>query len=177
METLISRYRNVTILVAILFVQVLGLAVQVKRRSGADESTRAHSFVDGQRRHSSGKSPGVVPERCGQSLDQLRLSARGAPGKSRSEIPDRATPAGAGAPLRRRTTGPPLAGPAGLQGTVHREDCGRTGDRFERQRTVALDLHRQGKFSRSRKGHGGDYRRWSGGQGIARVRTPQRKCS
>ena len=35
-----SRYRNVTILVAILFVQVLGLAVQVKRRSGADESTR-----------------------------------------------------------------------------------------------------------------------------------------
>ncbi len=34
-----SRYRNVTILVAVLFVQVLGLAVQVKR-SGAGESTR-----------------------------------------------------------------------------------------------------------------------------------------
>ena len=30
MENLISRYRNVTILVAILFAQVLGLAVQVK---------------------------------------------------------------------------------------------------------------------------------------------------
>jgi len=40
MENLMSRYRNVTILVTILFVQVLGLAVQVKRRSGADESTR-----------------------------------------------------------------------------------------------------------------------------------------
>jgi rod shape-determining protein MreC len=41
MENLMSRYRNVTILVAILFIQVLGLAVQVKRRSaGADESTR-----------------------------------------------------------------------------------------------------------------------------------------
>ena len=40
MENLMSRYRNVTILVAVLFVQVLGLAVQVKRRSGADESTR-----------------------------------------------------------------------------------------------------------------------------------------
>jgi rod shape-determining protein MreC len=40
MEHLMSRYRNVSILVAILFVQVLGLAVQVKRRSGADESTR-----------------------------------------------------------------------------------------------------------------------------------------
>jgi rod shape-determining protein MreC len=39
MENLISRYRNVTILAAILFVQVLGLAVQVKRSSD-DESTR-----------------------------------------------------------------------------------------------------------------------------------------
>jgi rod shape-determining protein MreC len=39
MENLISRYRNVTILVAVLFVQVLGLAVQV-RRSTQDESTR-----------------------------------------------------------------------------------------------------------------------------------------
>jgi rod shape-determining protein MreC len=39
MENLMSRYRNVTILVAILFVQVLGLAVQVKR-AGSDEPTR-----------------------------------------------------------------------------------------------------------------------------------------
>jgi rod shape-determining protein MreC len=39
MENLISRYRNVTILVAILFAQVLGLAMQV-RRSTQDESTR-----------------------------------------------------------------------------------------------------------------------------------------
>ena len=39
MENLISRYRNVTILVVVLFVQVLGLAVQV-RRSTQDESTR-----------------------------------------------------------------------------------------------------------------------------------------
>jgi rod shape-determining protein MreC len=39
MENLISRYRNVTILVVILFAQVLGLAVQV-RRSAQDESTR-----------------------------------------------------------------------------------------------------------------------------------------
>jgi rod shape-determining protein MreC len=38
MENLINRYRNVTILVAILFAQVLGLAIQVKRSS--DESTR-----------------------------------------------------------------------------------------------------------------------------------------
>jgi len=39
MENLISRYRNVTILVAVLFAQVLGLAVQV-RRTGEHESTR-----------------------------------------------------------------------------------------------------------------------------------------
>ena len=39
MENLISRYRNVTILVVVLFAQVLGLAMQVKR-STQDESTR-----------------------------------------------------------------------------------------------------------------------------------------
>lgn len=39
MDNLISRYRNVTILVAVLFAQVLGLAVQVKRNT-EDEPTR-----------------------------------------------------------------------------------------------------------------------------------------
>ncbi|MBZ5704969.1 MAG: rod shape-determining protein MreC [Acidobacteriia bacterium] len=39
MENLITRYRNVTILVAVLFAQVLGLAVQVKR-STENEPTR-----------------------------------------------------------------------------------------------------------------------------------------
>jgi rod shape-determining protein MreC len=39
MENLIGRYRNVTILVVVLFAQVLGLAVQV-RRSTQDESSR-----------------------------------------------------------------------------------------------------------------------------------------
>ncbi len=39
MENLITRYRNVTILVAVLFAQVLGLAVQVKR-SSEDQSSR-----------------------------------------------------------------------------------------------------------------------------------------
>lgn len=39
MENLITRYRNVTVLVAILFAQVLGLAVQVKR-STENESSR-----------------------------------------------------------------------------------------------------------------------------------------
>jgi len=39
MENLVSRYRNVTILVTILFVQILGLAVQV-RLSGESQSSR-----------------------------------------------------------------------------------------------------------------------------------------
>jgi rod shape-determining protein MreC len=39
MENLISRYRNVTILVVVLFAQVLGLAMQVKR-STQEETTR-----------------------------------------------------------------------------------------------------------------------------------------
>jgi rod shape-determining protein MreC len=39
MENIITRYRNVTVLVAILFAQVLGLAVQVKR-STENESSR-----------------------------------------------------------------------------------------------------------------------------------------
>lgn len=40
MENLIARYRNVTILVAILFVQVLGLAVQKVKRHAESEPTR-----------------------------------------------------------------------------------------------------------------------------------------
>src|SRR2546427_7635670 len=39
METVLGRYRNLIILVGVLFLQVLGLAVQVKRTSDA-ESTR-----------------------------------------------------------------------------------------------------------------------------------------
>jgi len=39
MENLVTRYRNVTILMVVLFVQVLGLAMQVKRAT-QDDSTR-----------------------------------------------------------------------------------------------------------------------------------------
>jgi rod shape-determining protein MreC len=39
MENIVVRYRNVTILVAVLFAQVLGLAVQVQR-SSENQSTR-----------------------------------------------------------------------------------------------------------------------------------------
>lgn len=38
MENLITRHRNVTILVAVLFLQVLGLAVQVKRSTRSEET-------------------------------------------------------------------------------------------------------------------------------------------
>src|SRR3981081_4197909 len=39
MESVLGRYRNLTILVGVLFLQVLGLAVQVKRTANV-ESTR-----------------------------------------------------------------------------------------------------------------------------------------
>ena len=67
METLFSRYRNVTILVAVLFLQVLGLAVQVKRGGGK----RIHPpdpRLDRQRGHSSGKGIVWVQNGIGQSL-------------------------------------------------------------------------------------------------------------
>ncbi|HWZ81004.1 MAG TPA: rod shape-determining protein MreC [Terriglobales bacterium] len=38
METVLGRYRNLIVLVGVLFVQVLGLAVQVKRTSDSDSS-------------------------------------------------------------------------------------------------------------------------------------------
>jgi len=40
MESVLARYRNLIVLVAVLFAQVLGLAVQVKRSSTASEPTR-----------------------------------------------------------------------------------------------------------------------------------------
>jgi len=40
MESVLGRYRNLIILVGVLFLQVLGLAVQVKRSSGENESAR-----------------------------------------------------------------------------------------------------------------------------------------
>ena len=40
MESVLARYRNLIVLVAVLFAQVLGLAVQVKRSATASEPTR-----------------------------------------------------------------------------------------------------------------------------------------
>jgi hypothetical protein len=41
MESVLGRYRNLIILVGVLFLQVLGLATQVKRGGGNDPKTRA----------------------------------------------------------------------------------------------------------------------------------------
>src|SRR5260370_2530548 len=40
MESVLGRYRNFVILVGVLFLQVLGLAVQVKRGGDAENNTR-----------------------------------------------------------------------------------------------------------------------------------------
>ncbi len=128
---------------SILFAQVLGLAVQVKR-SGGDESTRLirlwtvsavaplekvivwcqnglgnlwnnYVYLRGVRQENRDLKFEIERLR----LEQVRLS-------------DDAQQA-------RR-----LQALAGLQGTVHRQDRGRAGDRLQRQRTVAVDLYRQG---------------------------------
>ena len=128
-----SRYRNVSILVAILFVQVLGLAVQVKRRTGADESTRIIRLWT---------VSAVTPLEkalvwCQNGLGGLwnnYIYLRGVRQENRDlkfEIE------------RLRLEQVRLSdGPAGRQRTVHRENRGGAGHRFERLRAVAIDLHR-----------------------------------
>ena len=141
MENLMSRYRNVTILVAILFVQVLGLAVQVKRRSGADESTRIIRLWT---------VSAVTPLEkaivwCQNGLGNMwsnYVYLRGVRQENRDlkfEIEQLRLEQ---VRLRRRAAGTPAAGVAGLQGNVHRENRGRASHRFERQRAVAVGLYR-----------------------------------
>jgi rod shape-determining protein MreC len=65
MESVLGRYRNLTILVGVLFLQVLGLAVQVKR-SGDAENTRLIRIwaVDA-----------ITPSRARSGLDADRAAA------------------------------------------------------------------------------------------------------
>ena len=142
MENLMSRYRNVTFLVAILFVQVLGLAVQVKRVPAPANHTRIirlwtvsavtplekalvwfqngvggiwsnYVYLRGVRQENRDLKFEIERLR----LEQVRLS-------------DDAQQA-------RR-----LQALLGFKETVHRENRGRSGHRFQRQRAVAVDLHR-----------------------------------
>jgi hypothetical protein len=70
MDTFMGRYRNVSILAAAVFLQVVGLAVQVKSKpvAGKDDKN-AHTLI----------RVWTVA-----ALAQLRLSARRAPGKPRT---------------------------------------------------------------------------------------------
>jgi hypothetical protein len=73
----LGRYRNLIVLVGVLFAQVLGLAVQVKRTT--DERTDAPDpHLGGWSGHSSRKSAGMGANLHGQHLAQLLLSARSA---------------------------------------------------------------------------------------------------
>ena len=87
MENLISRYRNVTILVVVLFAQVLGLAMQVKR-STQDESTRLIRVWAVDAVTPLEKSIVWFQRGRQQSLAQLFLSARRAAGESRPQAAD-----------------------------------------------------------------------------------------
>ena len=88
MESVLGRYRNLIILVGVLFLQVLGLAMQVKRSGNDAENTRLiRIWVVG------AITPferGLVwiAERHRQSLAQLFLSARSAGREPRSQRTD-----------------------------------------------------------------------------------------
>ena len=144
MESVLGRYRNLTILVGVLFLQVLGLAVQVKRsgdaantrliriwavdsitpferglvwvQNGSNNLWHNYFFLRGVRAENRQLKEQIEQMR----LEQVRLSEDADPGS-------------------------PFAVSAGLQGAVHRQDRGRAGDWVERQRSFPVHLHRQGR--------------------------------
>ena len=142
MENIIGRYRNVRILVAILFAQVLGLAVQVKR-SAENQSTRlirvwtvaaitplekgivwaCKSGIAGIW-HNYFYLRGVRQENrdLKAEIERLRLE--------QVRLKDDAEQA-------RR-----LQSSAWIQRTIHLANCGRAGDRLKWERTITIGLHR-----------------------------------
>ena len=96
MESVLGRYRNLTILVGVLFLQVLGLAVQVKRSADAENTRLIRIWAVG------AITPferGLVWVQNGskQCLAQLFSTPRGAGRKPPTQRTDRADAAGAGA--------------------------------------------------------------------------------
>jgi len=137
MENLMSRYRNVTILVAILFVQVLGLGgfrfkpplrppTNLLESSACGRSARSTPLEEGHR---------LVPETGSATCGATYIYLRGVrAGESRSEIRDRNSSGWSRCGLSDDAQqAPPAAGIARFQGTVHREDCGRASHRLQWQ--------------------------------------------
>src|SRR5208283_3541014 len=63
MESMLGRYRNLTILVGVLFLQVLGLAVQVKRSADVENTRLIRIWAVG----------AVTPFELRQQIEQMRL--------------------------------------------------------------------------------------------------------
>jgi hypothetical protein len=172
MENLMSRYRNVTILVAILFVQVLGLAVQVKRRSSADESTRVIRLWTVSAVTPLEKALVWCQNGLGRYLEKLRLPAWRAAGKSRAEIRDRAAFAWSRCGLSddaqqaRRLQALLSFKETYIAKTVAAQVIGSSGS--EQSRSIYID---KGTSAGVDKDMAVNHRRWPGGQGIAGLRV------
>ena len=148
MESVLGRYRNLIILVGVLFLQVLGLAMQVKR-SGDAENTRLIRIWAVERITPFERGLVWVAERHRQSLAQLFLSARRARGKPPTEGADRADAAGAGAAERRCCPGPPSAillafKEQFISKTVPAQVIGSSGSDLSRDRSTSIRVTNDG---------------------------------
>src|SRR5580700_6695725 len=152
MESVLGRYRNLIVLVGVLFAQVLGLAVQVRRTTDNEPTRLIRIWAVGT----------VTPfERV---LVWARTSTnniwhnyfylRGVRAENQSQAADRAHESRAGANESGRRPGTASAGFACFQRAVYFADHGGAGHWFERQRAVAVGLHRQGREGRNQIRHG-----------------------
>ena len=140
MENLISRYRNVTILVGILFAQILGLAVQVQRSSD-DRSTRLIRIwaVDAV----TPLEKSIVGFRAVPAISGITISTCEACGRRIAELKQEIETLrieqvrlSEDAEQAHR-----LQALLGFKEQFISKNCGCAGHRFQRQRTIPVYLH------------------------------------
>ena len=175
METILGRFRNLIVLAAILFAQIVGLAIQVKRPAQQGDTrlirvwavsaitpfekavVSTQNFFYGAW-HNYVYLRGVRRENreLRAQLDQMKLRS--------------------GTSARRCRDGAPPPEPARLQRAAHRlHRCG-AGDRHQRQRSVARALHRQRFQRRHSHRHGGHHARTASSARSSRFFPTRRRC-
>ena len=171
MESVLGRYRNLIILVGVLFLQVLGLAVQVKRSASRRMNHPADPRLGGGRRSLLSKAAWSGSQNGSGNLWHNYFYLRGVrAGKPRSQAANRADAPRAGAAQRRcgrrRTACNRCSASKNSSSpkTVAAQVIGSSGSELSR-----VHLHRQRVERRAQTGHGRDYRRRRRGQGPARV--------
>src|SRR5579864_8956073 len=153
MENFFTRYKNPLALMAVLFIQVVALATQVKRPEGAKPGTTG----SGTRLIRVWTVTAFTPvERVFVSTGHFFRNGwhnyadlRGARQQNRELQDEVARLQMEQVRLRQDADQAPITGAAGLQGKIHFENRGGAGDRHQRNRAVAIDHHRQRLQSRN----------------------------